>query len=279
MYYPASQIVPNLTTNGGEFEYSSNREQYSGSYFATSDGKFFTGVNPNSKPNFRLSQIDNTGINPNNQLQSENIPEDYYVLNDQYYYAKDVDIFAMGEPPSNPTSTFPLPTEKDYKIGEIQRYFLKKVNEILYMEVSQTTFKQYSEKSSGVNYSLYLAFSLPWIVTGQRNKAFNVNKKSVDRIERQKGIQGFKYYVKGRFDQLFRYSKNESLYTEGKEYKSSSNGKLYRGYYHIHPEKGAMEGRQHTKDFHDILIPVSGSNTQFNINKTETQIINKSSGY
>ena len=153
MYYPASQIVPNLTTNGGEFEYSSNREQYSGSYFATSDGKFFTGVNPN------------------NQLQSENIPEDYYVLNDQYYYAKDVDIFTMGEPPSNPTSTFPLPTEKDYKIGEIQRYFLKKVNEILYMEVSQTTFKQYSEKSSGVNYSLYLAFSLPWIVTGQRNKA------------------------------------------------------------------------------------------------------------
>ena len=43
MYYPKSQILPNLYTNGEEYIYSSNSKEYIGSYFATADGKFFTG--------------------------------------------------------------------------------------------------------------------------------------------------------------------------------------------------------------------------------------------
>ena len=40
MYYPKSQIVPNLYTNGEEYVYAVNSKEYIGHYFATADGKF-----------------------------------------------------------------------------------------------------------------------------------------------------------------------------------------------------------------------------------------------
>lgn len=279
MYYPKSQILPNLYTNGEEYIYSSNSKEYIGSYFATADGKFFTGVNPNDKPNHRLTPLSNTPESKDPTYQSEDIPEDYYVIDDYYYYAKGINIFNLGTPPPLPKSAFPTPSQKDYEIGEIQRYFIKKYNEVLYIEIDKEDYPKYAKRTQQVNSSLYLPFTLPWIITGNRKEAFKINKASVNRIERNNSIQGFKSYFKGRFDQLFKYSKNENLYTEGKEYRLSSNGKFYKGYYHIHPQKGAMEGRQHTNTPHNILIPVSGSNTQFIVNKTETQVINKSSGY
>jgi len=278
MYYPSSQIIPNLITNGEEFIYSATGEGYVGNYFITSDGKFFTGKNPNDKPNFKLSPKNNSpeSIDP---TLSENIPNSYYILNDSYYYSKGINIFNIGKPPELPSSIFPTPTEKEYEREEIQRYFLKKINEISYIEIDNDQYKKYIKKLNVVNFELYLPFSLPWIISGNHKSAYEVNQSTVNRIELRFNIQGFKSYFKGRFDQLFRYSKNENLYTEGKEFRSFNSGKLYRGYYHIHPEKGAMEGRQHIKEQHSLLIPVSGSNINYKVNKTETQVINKSSGY
>ena len=113
---------------------------------------------------------------------------------------------------------------------------------------------------------------------GPNGRRTNTHKNTVERTEKRPQIIGFKSYFKNRFDQLFRYSTNENLYTEGKEYRSALTGKLYQGYYHIHPEKGAMEGRQHTEIAHSLLIPVSGSNTNDKINKVETQRNNRMGG-
>lgn len=54
MYYPKNQIETNLYSNG-EFvlEYTTN--PYTGFYFKTSDGKYFTGKEPNNGPNFSLT--------------------------------------------------------------------------------------------------------------------------------------------------------------------------------------------------------------------------------
>ena len=46
MYYPKSQITTNLSTNGKEFQIVGKSEYYIGSYFKTSDGKFYTGKTP-----------------------------------------------------------------------------------------------------------------------------------------------------------------------------------------------------------------------------------------
>ena len=48
----------------------------------------------------------------------------------------------------------------------------------------------------------------------------------------------------------------ENLYTDGSEFKLP-NGRRYRGYYHIHPKKGAMVGAVHVNRFHESLMPLN----------------------
>ena len=48
----------------------------------------------------------------------------------------------------------------------------------------------------------------------------------------------------------------ENLYTDGSEFKLP-NGRRYRGYYHLHPRKGAMVGAAHVDRFHESLSPVN----------------------
>ena len=47
----------------------------------------------------------------------------------------------------------------------------------------------------------------------------------------------------------------EGFYTGGGEY-IKSNGLPYVGYYHLHPEKGAMAGAKHTPNPHERIYPV-----------------------
>ena len=51
----------------------------------------------------------------------------------------------------------------------------------------------------------------------------------------------------------------ENLYTSGNEYIIESTGEMYIGFYHIHPEKGAMVGPLHVDTPHDYLIPYEES--------------------
>ena len=39
-----------------------------------------------------------------------------------------------------------------------------------------------------------------------------------------------------------------------------------------------MVGAQHVKTPHEYLIPISGSNTQYKVNKSETQMSNQTEG-
>jgi len=47
----------------------------------------------------------------------------------------------------------------------------------------------------------------------------------------------------------------EALYTSGGEF-TLPNGREYVGYYHVHPEQGAMVGRYHSARPHDTLEPI-----------------------
>lgn len=50
--------------------------------------------------------------------------------------------------------------------------------------------------------------------------------------------------------------KTENLFTNGSEFKLP-NGRRYRGYYHVHPTKGAMVGASHVDRHHESLTPVN----------------------
>ena len=55
------------------------------------------------------------------------------------------------------------------------------------------------------------------------------------------------------------------LYTSGNRFKIAGSKKFYTGFYHIHPEKGAMVGPVHTDEPHSRLIPVFGGFDTTNI--------------
>ena len=55
MYFPQSQVTPNLHTNGGEFQIASTGEAYKGYYFTVSTGQKFTGRNQNDNPVLELT--------------------------------------------------------------------------------------------------------------------------------------------------------------------------------------------------------------------------------
>ena len=65
MYFPKSQIKTNLSTNGGEFMYASNGEEYIGKYYSTSTGKFYTGASPQSGQNAEIIKLTSA---PNNDV-------------------------------------------------------------------------------------------------------------------------------------------------------------------------------------------------------------------
>ena len=263
MYYPKSQITTNLSTLGDEYVYVGTTQVYSGSYFKTSDGSAFTGKNPNNKPNnpIELSSINLNDFQPFD-TELEEFPNSYDIINDDYYWAKGINQNEVTSIPKPPIQITPLPSPNEYSIGEIQRYFTSKINEIKYTEVNESQYTSFINSEPTVLSSLYIAFQLPWVITGNRSNAYNVNLKTVNRVQKNFKLQGFKSYFKGRYDQLFQYTSQDNLYTEGNEFKSIVSGKRYKGYYHIHPKKGPMEGRQHTIESHNILLPLSGSNFQ-----------------
>ncbi len=137
MYYPKSQIKTNLYTNGDEFVFLDNKQPYTGYYFKTSTGQYFTGKTSDDLPNIEIIF--------NSALTRENIPtnqSNYSVLINTDL--ADNSIYnSLINPTSiqiSPSYIAPSPTQQDYQIGEFRRYFCKKGNEILYLEIDKTTF-------------------------------------------------------------------------------------------------------------------------------------------
>lgn len=286
MYFPKSQITTNLYTNGNEFIYVNSNDngsnaggtEYIGYYFKTSNGKYYTGKNPNDPP---IKEIIIPNYNKTEDAEEGaegSYTEDatLYLLPDEY--ARSLNLNYNSTPPSPPLQYTNLPTKENYELGEYRRYFATKQNEIKYIEISLNEFEKFINEEPNVDYFLYNVFSLPWLISGKRNDVFNINKLTVERIQKQYSLQGFTSYFRDRYDQFFQYTPGENLKTNGGEFLDEKTGKPYIGLYHIHPKKGPMVGAQHIDTPHNYLIPISGSNIQYKINKTETQKSNKMGG-
>lgn len=187
MYYPKSQITPNLYSNG-ELVYKNTLEPYIGYYFKVIDGKQFTGKFPNDGNNFELIEGTNTNFESSEDTElSTFIDTRYNPQNSQYSVQKNIE---YGKKLTNlPTLYFPSPSKDDYTIGEFTRFFSKKVNENIYYE-TQRLFTN----------SLYFGFSLPWLISGEEDKVRLTNERIVKLREQELGIRGLGLYLK--FDYL-----------------------------------------------------------------------------
>ncbi len=173
MYYPKSEITPSLYTNGTEFVNTVTGAYYKGYYFATSDGKYYTGKD--------------------------------YTPSAQELTKPKVD---LNQNTSTPPMYTPLPTTADYTNGYFIRYVIKRVNSGVetIREVSESEYKSVQRNP------LYIFTTFKWKLTGplyddmsnKNNPIYGVvdtNKRTL-RVEEKK-IQGISKFFKN----LAQYSK------------------------------------------------------------------------
>ena len=277
-YYPKSQIITNLYTNGEELA-DDNQVTYTGFYYKTSDNRYFTGKNPNDTPNIELFLIptDEPDADPELGLEgASSIEQSEYIYPAGYRLSTTLNV--SNPAPSQPVSITSLPSEEDYERTEYQRYFLSNAKQISFIEIDENQYQLYLKRDPSVLFRSFIPFNIPWVITGNRNDVYNINKKTTERVVKNFKLRGFEQYFKNQFDQYFRYQPGENLKTDGSEFILESTKRQYSGLYHIHPDKGPMVGAQHVKTPHEYLIPISGSNTQYKVNKSETQMSNQTEG-
>jgi len=258
MYYPKSQITTNLSTNGKEFQLVETDEYYVGSYFKTSDGRFYTGKTPQDGNNKLL--IQNPINNPNNPILSINsdINSSTNSLPPSYLNASKSQTIL----PQPPQGNIIFPTEGEYETGEYQRFFLKHNVNNIYLEVNQLTYNNYFNLNPISQYQLYTAIKIDWILVGKPIEVYEINRNIALLYEKENKIMGFSNFFKGRYLKYYRPLKNEYYSTRGGELKVQDTNENYAGYYHVYSIRGViMEGRFHTGSPHKVLIPSKGEET------------------
>jgi hypothetical protein len=207
MYVPKSQILTNLYTNGDEYVLSSSDKNYIGYYHRLSTGELFTGKNPNDNPvlplkistpslsttNDNVSRIVGLGDDPDpavgiEEAQPWNVAE--------YLQSQGKNIFDYDEK-LIPSYSYPQLTDKDYNLGSFIRYFAKKSNQNLYIEINKSQYDSLKNKENNWDYSSYVIFTITWTLTGPSPEAVsNINQSVVATTERQQKISGLLKYFK-----------------------------------------------------------------------------------
>ena len=200
MYYPKSQVKTNLNTKGGEYVISDSNTPYKGYYYQTSNGEYFSGRTPNESPSFRLTKI-NLNDNP---TPLSSIIEDNNFYSISGGYSRSTRLTFNQTPPSPPKQSYPVLTENDYKLGEFQRYFLKKGNETQFLEISLEDYRKYVNQDRDVMFELYVPIQINWILTGDKEQVYKVNQSIVARAEREQNLPGFTQYFRDRFTQFYK---------------------------------------------------------------------------
>jgi len=193
-YYPLSQITTNLYTNGETFVYLNTFNPYKGYYWKTSKGQFFTGKTPQDTPTQEIVEfkdpINDTFNNPNNPSPVNKV--NYF---SKYDEIKNIDSLKVTYLPLYSPN---IPTEQDYTNGEYRRYFCKKSNEIIYIEINKETYDKLVAKDSTILYQLYRPFNIPWQLTGDKEQVYKTNKNITQLVSTQ-----------GNFPMLVEYLKND----------------------------------------------------------------------
>lgn len=141
IYYPQSKILPSQFTSGKDFLVKSTRLSYIGYYFELSNNTFFSGKSPSENNSQELIKNDQKNSNDSNAL-----PNPYYVN----------------------------PTDSDYKLGFITRYFIKRRNGD-YTTIREIS-KQYWDNFSN---DLYINLKINWRISGNKNDVISTNQSLV----------------------------------------------------------------------------------------------------
>ena len=192
MYFPKSQIKTNLYTNGGEYINSSTKELYKGYYYEVSNGNKYTGNSPEDGPSILLTKPNQNSTDTFKQTNEPNIITTSNYTDPGYYITTPI---IRSIPPISITQ----PTTQDQQLGIFNRYFCKKNNELMYMEISKETYTQLKLNDPKIAWDLYSGQLLLWQITGTKEQVYKANKSNVDIIEKQQKWYGFSQYFKDKY--------------------------------------------------------------------------------
>jgi hypothetical protein len=210
MYYPLSQITANLNTNGGEFAYINTKNEYRGYYWKTSSGKYYTGKTPQDTPIQELIKLSFEGdvgdasVNVSSQIVTINnfvTKVDTIPNNEIYLNLKEVDLNAVIK---SPLYSATLPTEQNYQNTEFRRYFCKKTNEIIYLEISKETYDKLVAQDPQILFELYIPFNLPWQLTGDREQVYKTNRNITELVSVRQKLPMLAEYLKMNFTKYYK---------------------------------------------------------------------------
>jgi uncharacterized membrane protein YgcG len=262
MYYPKSQIKTNLYTNGNPpsdiYVLSTDKTLYIGYYYKISNGEVFTGKSPSDKPNILLiPQPAGEGqdvILEKNNLVEFNLSEASTEISN-YINLKNIDVnLIIYLPTSSPNP----PNSLDYTNGGMRRYFCKKTNQTIYLEINKDTYDKLVKQDPSILWQLYQPFTLIWTLKGNREQVAKNNQNAVERISNKLNMPMLAEFLKKDYTKYYKYPDATNLYTKGNELKTVQDNKMYIGFYHIHPDKGYMAGATHVLEPHAYLSPING---------------------
>jgi hypothetical protein len=196
LYYPKSQIKTNLYTNGEEYIVEQTKLPYTGFYYMVSTGETFIGSTPNEEDNqIKIIKISNDlqGSNDKSpskwgtEISNESSPQGNFL---KLQYPKNIDF----QPRSLPVEYLTSPSTTEITQGEYKRYFAKKNNELIYLEISKNDYNKYSSSDPTVASDLYSALPIIWSIN---NSAANLGV--VTLVERNNKWYGFTSYFRGNF--------------------------------------------------------------------------------
>jgi hypothetical protein len=207
MYYPKSQVTTNLYSNN-EFTVISTGEVYTGPYWKNSLGKYYTGTTPQDLPSLELSSI----ISFDNEpviLNSINTSAEVYDALIAPSYDKTIYEFSKQSTSENPTGLVPVyspmtPTQQDYQAGEFRRYFCKKTNEVIYIEINKAQYDLLIVKSPEILWQLYFPFNIAWQLTGDKEQVARTNKNIVDLTSVRLQLPKFGDYINNNYIKYYR---------------------------------------------------------------------------
>jgi hypothetical protein len=194
-YYPKSQIKTNLFTPGKQLQIVESQEEYIGHYWKTSKGEYFSGKSPSDSPSISLELIPVPPTpSPSTVIIDNNSSKVYNKL-------KNVSLNTELKLPFYQKN---FPTSEDYEIGNVRRYFAKKENENIYIEINKEVYNKLSKKDPEYAFNLYITLSFLWKIKGSPEEVKFTNEKIVNLVEKNNKIEGLGKYLKFNFLEFYK---------------------------------------------------------------------------
>ena len=195
MYYPKNQIQKGFYSNN-DLAIATTQTLYIGPYFKTSDGKTYTGKEPNDGKNQLLilpSELDTTISNVGPSGTDIEDPR----FNDINLAYSILSGASKNNLPFIPIPYYPILSPENIDNGEFTRYFVKKSNQNIYTEINSNNFAE------SISSSLYIGFQLPWVISGNKENVRQINAKQVGFVEKNLQINGLEKFLRFNYLQFY----------------------------------------------------------------------------